>query len=813
MICTGIQKPMCHVLSMSFLFPGHKHPTSGGKCKGSSEVIKQARALINEYCLSLTKEERANKRKRVQESGLSLLSSFGRAQYNSVDGDVVILKFLAAAGIAPNMLGRKEWKNVVTFIKANPLFESPVPKDFGTVQGVLHPKFQSAMDVIEKERIVVLGPAKSQGGTLVSDAGTKLRRCTLATLLQLPEGGAHVVQQTDATGIKKDAEYIMADILKAIQLIGAAYIFLLVMDGASVCKSVLKNITSQPGCGQIFGLRCCLHGLNLVIEDIGKELFPREIEYMVRLVKFIANHGTIYSLFLQNPNMTNLRRPMDTRFCSTLLSVKIILADWDGILSFLGCDGLKDLIKDMNAKDRDKLEKQRKDLARKACDEHRTMENRLQLLLDITEPLVITLRLCDSYMPSLCLLSHSFETSCITAYNAATRVHEIGLKPGEENAWARMVTKGFLNKLKGIFAQRSKHDIQTDLVVAGAFVWPMGVYNFDTPYDAVMDMSSLLESGGTERGRQASWGFSKIKGVLTQYYVTSGMYNEPKDGGNGETVGESLLEHALILLRAFRDKRNWFASLGAKSQAAKLSPGAFWSLAGDSFTLENDSIDTRAVEVFIKLGYAGSGQGAAERLLRMNSRVRTPDRNRQHPTATTAFCKARMQGKTEEVQADKTRHKSYIEYARKQLRNAREVALKEALAKEEAAAKKEAEAREAREMARTDAGADVGAGVEAGAASMGAGAASMEVDDPGAASMEAAEEDEGEAAEEDEGEAGEEQPELFEVVRVAGDYDEDDPEEEEEVRMVGFAAQIAMRLAREEVREERPRQKPARYRN
>ena len=476
--CTSWQIGMTHVLSETFTFPGHSWVTSGGQCKGTSDATIDARRKIKEYCLELTKSARAEAKRKLNEAGGSLKSSFARLEYNQTEGDVVFgfffLKLLAAAGIAPNMLGRPEWKNVVSFIKANPQFVSPVPKDFGTVRGVLAPTFQACMAVIDKERVAVIGPAKSQGGTLVSDAGTKLGRCTLATALQLPDGGAHVVQQTDATGFKKDAAYIMADILKAISLVGAAYIFLLVMDGASVCKSVLKDITSQPGCGQIFGLRCVLHGMNLTIEDVGKQLFSEEIEFMVRLVKFIANHATIYALFLSDPNMTNLRRPMDTRFCSTLLSVKIILADWEGIRVFLISKGLKDLIQAMSAKERRKFEPERKDLAKKATDEHNTMEHRMQLLLSITEPLVITLRLCDSYMHSLCLVSHSFESSCISAYNAAKKVYEIGLLPGEENAWAKKVDIAFLNNLKAILALRGRRDINTTMVVAAAYVSPMG---------------------------------------------------------------------------------------------------------------------------------------------------------------------------------------------------------------------------------------------------------------------------------------------------------------------------------------------------
>ena len=205
-----------------------------------------------------------------------------------------------------------------------------------------------------------------------------------------------------------------------------------------------------------------------------------------------------------------------------------------------------------------------------------------------------------------------------------------------------------------------------------------------------------------------------------------------------------------------------------------------------------------------------AGQGTAERLLRMITRTRTSDRNRQHAAATLAFCKARMLSKTVELQADRNQHKSYIEYVQKQLRNAHEVALKEALAKEEAAAKKPAEATGAAGMVVDDGAAAEGGAAEGGAAEGDAA--------EGDAADEGGEEEEGDEEEADaEEEKDEERPELFEVIKVAGDHsDDDDAVEDEEVRMVGFAAQVAMRLAREDAREEarerRQVKRPARYR-
>lgn len=198
----------------SYQWPGHSYTTSGGKCKGDkgdADKLKDARTKILEYCALAKTVVQAQKRQKLDSNPGSITSSFAaqRGDHDPVEGHLVVFKFLAAAGIAPNMLARKEWRDMVEYLRKNPKFALPGRKDFGTIAGVIAPVFQGVMDRVEKSMQALLVPCRRTGVTLVSDAGTNKHRCTLATALQFPDGGAHVLQQTDATGHKKDATYIM----------------------------------------------------------------------------------------------------------------------------------------------------------------------------------------------------------------------------------------------------------------------------------------------------------------------------------------------------------------------------------------------------------------------------------------------------------------------------------------------------------------------------------------------------------------------------------------------------------------------------
>lgn len=98
------------------------------------------------------------------------------------------------------------------------------------------------------------------GNTLCSDGAKHNKRSALNTVL-VSVGGTPSVQSTDATTVpKKNAEYLLGDIDKAVEKVGVENVFLVCMDGT--CKGTLKWIDTMyqqnfPNDVQHMVIRCC----------------------------------------------------------------------------------------------------------------------------------------------------------------------------------------------------------------------------------------------------------------------------------------------------------------------------------------------------------------------------------------------------------------------------------------------------------------------------------------------------------------------------------------------------------------------------
>jgi hypothetical protein len=148
---------------------------------------------------------------------------------------------------------------------------------FGTI---LQRNFENALEKRNKE----LSGIQYIGGTLCSDGAKNRRRNALNSVLMTSKG-TFFVQSTDASGKFKSAVYLFEDIQRAIEEIGAQYVFIVCMDGA--CKKTLRLIGGFYK--QIFGQRCSTHGTSLLLKDLGL-LFGFEIEHAIRLLHFICHH-------------------------------------------------------------------------------------------------------------------------------------------------------------------------------------------------------------------------------------------------------------------------------------------------------------------------------------------------------------------------------------------------------------------------------------------------------------------------------------------------------------------------------------------
>ena len=151
---------------------------------------------------------------------------------------------------------------------------------------------KSELDRCRHIKTGMLNGVSCVGGTLCND-GAKWRKRSLINSVLMTSNGSFFCPSTDATGLFKGAEYLLGDIKSAVSNVGAENVFIVALNGA--CKKTLRLIENDPTMNQIFPQRCTTHGCNLLIADIGK-LFKWEIALCVRLVKFVCNHDTIFSI-------------------------------------------------------------------------------------------------------------------------------------------------------------------------------------------------------------------------------------------------------------------------------------------------------------------------------------------------------------------------------------------------------------------------------------------------------------------------------------------------------------------------------------
>ena len=221
--------------------------------------------------------------------------------------DSAILQFIVTLGLSASIVEDQSFRNLAIALRdAGPNYVPPkrhllglnkttfVPAEMETsnplgLGKVLHEELQRVRGLKQH----LYQGLEQIGGTLCND-GAKWRKRSLINSTLMSAQGAYFAQSTDATGKFKDAKYILDDILSAVANVGQKNVFIVCLDGA--CKKTLKMIWDEPSLNKIFPQRCTTHGCNLLIADIGK-LFKWEINMCVRLVKFVCNHDTIFSLF------------------------------------------------------------------------------------------------------------------------------------------------------------------------------------------------------------------------------------------------------------------------------------------------------------------------------------------------------------------------------------------------------------------------------------------------------------------------------------------------------------------------------------
>lgn len=376
------------------------------------------------------------------------------------------------------------------------------------------------------------------------------------------------MNNTDATGVYKDAEFLLKDIKEAIAKIGQENVFIVAMDGA--CKKTLRLITEDMTMHRIFAQRCSTHGCNLLVADIAKH-FAAEILLCVRLVKFIVNHDGIFAMLSKMENSLQLFAAVETRFCSQIYSSERVLADKQFIREIFSSAALMNYLANAHPELRSEYEKLDIDLVSNA-----SSWARIQTFVAVEIPVRKLLRMSDGHTPNLPHMCHGFENAqkeSLEAVQAAT------LEFPE-------IYTGLEEKVITAFSRRKK-DIVTPLCLAACMVLPSHVYGVAN--------EAYNPPGGNEA----------IIAAIERFY----------HGNIGSQV------EALKSYQDFREKNGYFATEKAIWLANNDTAENFWKIAA--------VIRPEGAELFRKLCNGYAGQGESERMNKNVKKFRTTDRNRQ----------------------------------------------------------------------------------------------------------------------------------------------------------------------------------------
>jgi hypothetical protein len=429
---------------------------------------------------------------------------------------------------------------------------------------------------IEKSRLL-LGIADI-GGTLCND-GAKWRKRSVINSTLMTSAGPFYARSTDATGQFKDAKYILDDIEAAIEYVGVENVFIVALDGA--CKKTLRMIWEKESMHKIFPQRCSTHGCNLLIADIGK-LFRWEILMCVRLVKYVCNHDTIFSILQGMNGSLQLLGTVETRFASQIYSSERILADELHLKELFSGVALREFITNRAPPD--------------LVNEHHALCNefiynpvtwsRIKIFVDVELPVRTLLRISDGHRPNLAEISPVYDVMKRKSLEAA-KAAEVKFRIHYED----------LSEKCGIIFDKRYKDIVTLLCLAASMVLPKHIY--------VEDGNEIYD---VEGGKEA------IISIIDRYYFNN-------------------FEKQIQALKNYQDFRS-------KSGALFGTPKVIYAAknrSADDFWAITSAVDPTGCELFRKLVNGYSGQGESERMNKQVKKFRTTSRNRQTHAVTSAY--------------------------------------------------------------------------------------------------------------------------------------------------------------------------------
>lgn len=351
--------------------------------KSEAKANKVLKRKLSEIAVDMDDEkELGNKLKQ-----LPISTSLEKATSKSVDSAVANWFYYCA--IPFNTVENKYFQKMIKAIKEAPT--GYVPPTRKSLSGTLLDEARSSIQT----KLQTCKPNQSTWGyTLATDGWTDANRRPLVNYIQVLPGCAEFVEAKDASGIIKSAPNTAADIITRIEAMGADDCVQVKTDQPHVMKAAWKIVEAKFP--HVFASGCVPHGLDLLLEDIGKLEWVRTIVQDTKeVLKFIGNHQYTLALFREKGHL-ELLRPGDTRFATVFLTIErmVVPTVQQALIETVTDNKYATWLEKQTGDTQSKGE------SVKALIVGSQLWKDLKVLCDIFEPIVVALRTTDSDVPT-----------------------------------------------------------------------------------------------------------------------------------------------------------------------------------------------------------------------------------------------------------------------------------------------------------------------------------------------------------------------------------------------------------------------------
>lgn len=334
--------------------------------------------------------------------------------------DEALAKFICVKDLSWQPFCRRDphWVAFIDALKKCPEYKVPFyevlseyrPRSEESRPGGLYLARQT---VQREERVItntITGQVPSVAGTLVND-GAKIstrKRGMLNSALVAP-AGVRFLQQTDATGKKKDGEFLKADYSSAIQKAGPWEVVQRTRRSGMVEKKlsqVVKFVITDRGGGCVRALAlieeewvvladaCKGHLADLLIEDIAIPFKPH-LKLNHEIIIFITSHDKPHDIFTSYDGTRALSIPAATRFATEVICVRSLTNDKEQVRRLFGDSQFEAWVATQDVALRAKVRKYRLIVA---GDE---FWHKNEVFIAVEEVVEFSLRVLDSDEPNL----------------------------------------------------------------------------------------------------------------------------------------------------------------------------------------------------------------------------------------------------------------------------------------------------------------------------------------------------------------------------------------------------------------------------